>query len=82
VGKKDNEEEGNVQEYVTSKNSYNELFPGLSEWTRQRDFEVLRRLGYLVTYDHRDRCFIQEEFGIGWMDAPEVIDDDYLNGSW
>ena len=58
------------------------MFPGLSERTRQRDFEVLRRLGYLVTYDHRDRCFIQEEFGIGWMDAPEVIDDDYLNGSW
>lgn len=80
--KKDNEEEGDVRDYVTSKDSYNELFPGLSERTRQRDFEVLCRLGYQVTYDHRDRCFIQEEFNMGWMEAPEVIDDDYLNGTW
>ncbi len=80
--KKDNEEEGDVRDYVTSKDSYNELFPGLSERTRQRDFEVLCRLGYQVTYDHQDRCFIQEEFNMGWMEAPEVIDDDYLNGTW
>ena len=80
--KKDNEEEGDVRDYVTSKDSYNELFPGLSERTRQRDFEVLCRIGYQVTYDHQDRCFIQEEFNMGWMEAPEVIDDDYLNGTW
>lgn len=80
--KKDNEAEGEVQEYVTSKDSYNELFPGLSERTRQRDFEVLRRLGYQVFYDHRDRCFSQEEFSMGWAEAPEVIDDDYLAGNF
>lgn len=79
--KKDNEAEGEVQEYVTSKDSYNELFPGLSERTRQRDFHVLCRLGYQVFYDHRDHCFSQEEFSMNWAEAPDVIDDDYLEGN-
>lgn len=80
--KKDNEAEGEIQEYVTSKDCYNKLFPGLSERTRQRDFEVLCRLGHQVFYDHRDRCFRQEEFSMGWAEAPEVIDDDYLEGKF
>lgn len=80
--KKDNEAEGEVREYVTSKDSYNKLFPGLSERTRQRDFEVLCRLGYQVFYDHRDHCFSQEEFSMNWAEAPEVIDKDYLEGNY
>jgi len=80
--KKDNEEDGDVRDYVSSKDSYHELFPGLSERTRQRDFEVLRRLGYQVFYDHREHCFSQGEFHMGWAEAPEVIDDDYLEGTW
>ncbi len=80
--KKTNEEDGDFQEYTTSKESYNELFPGLSERTRQRDFEVLRNIGYGVFYDHRDHCFYQEDFHMGWAEAPEIIDDDFLNGTW
>ncbi len=80
--KKDNEEDGDVRDYVSSKDSYHELFPGLSERTRQRDFEVLSRLGYQVFYDHREHCFSQGEFHMGWAEAPEVIDDDYLEGTW
>lgn len=30
----------------------------------------------------RDRCFSQEEFNMGWAEAPEVIDDDYLEGKF
>ena len=80
--KKDNEEEGDVRDYVTSKDSYNELFPGLSERTRQRDFEVLRNIGYDVSYDHQDHYFRLDDFHLGWMEAPDVIDQDYLDGTW
>lgn len=80
--KKDNEEEGETREYFTAKDSYNQLFPGLSERTRQRDFEVLRNIGYQVFYDHLDHCFSQDEFDFAWNDAPQVIDHDYLEGNY
>ena len=80
--KKENEEEGDFREYQTSKDSYNELFPGLSERTRQRDFEVLRNIEYGVFYDHKDHCFYQDDFYVGWAETPDVIDDDYLDGTW
>lgn len=59
--KKDNQEDGDSQEYVTAKDSYHELFPGLSERTRQRDFEVLRSIGYDVSYDAVEHCFYQDD---------------------
>lgn len=80
--KKDNEAYGEIREYVTAKDSYNEMFPGLSERTRQRDFEFLREIGYDVSYDPWDHCFKQDDFPLGWAEAPDVIDDDYLNGEW
>ncbi len=80
--KKENQENGEDREYLTSKDSYNRLFPGLSERTRQRDFEVLRSIGYWVRYDAREHYFDQEEFAFAWSDAPEVIDNDYLEGTW
>lgn len=80
--KKSNEEDGDYQEYPTSKDCYNQLFPGLSERTRQRDFEILRRIGYRVWYDHSDHCFVQDDFDLGWMEAPDMVDDDFLDGTW
>ncbi len=80
--KKDREEDGEIQEYLTAKDSYNQLFPGLSEQTRQRDFEVLRNIGYDVSYDHQDHYFRLDNFHLGWMEAPDVIDQDYLDGTW
>ncbi|MDE7312640.1 MAG: hypothetical protein K2N87_13635 [Eubacterium sp.] len=63
---------GEQEEYVTAKSSYHELFPGLSERTRQRDFEVLTRIGYEIYFDNQDHCFVQqfcqeglrEDFGV------------------
>lgn len=46
----------------TSKVSYYEIFPDSSERTRQRDFETLRRIGFIVYYDDYDHCFKQWEF--------------------
>ena len=82
--KKDNEESGDVQEYVTAKDSYKELFPGLSERTRQRDFQVLRNIGYNVFYNPVEHCFYHDEyrFPLGWVDVPDEIDDDFVNGTW
>ena len=82
--KKDNEESGDVQEYVTAKDSYNELFPGLSERTRQRDFEVLRRIGYNIFYDPAEHCFCHDDycFPLGWTNVPDKIDDDFVEGTW
>lgn len=81
--KKDNQENGDFQEYVTSKDSYNKLFPGLSERTRQRDFELLRNIGYDVCYIADEHRFYQDDycFPLGWTDAPEVIDDDFMDGA-
>ena len=82
--KKDNEESGDVQEYVTAKDSYNELFPGLSERTRQRDFEVLRRIGYKIFYDPAEHCFCHDDycFPLTWIDTPDEVDDDFVEGTW
>lgn len=80
--KKENQKNGEEQEYFTAKDSYNQLFPGLSERTRQRDFEVLRNIGYWVRYDAQEHYFDQDEFAFAWCDAPEVIDKDYLEGNW
>lgn len=82
--KKDNQENGDVQEYVTSKDSYNELFPGLSERTRQRDFEVLRNIGYDVGYIPDEYRFYQDDyrFPLGWSNVREEIDDDFVDGNW
>ncbi len=82
--KKDNQENGDVQEYVTSKDSYNELFPGLSERTRQRDFEVLRNIGYDVGYIPDEHRFYQDDyrFPLGWSNVREEIDDDFVDGNW
>ncbi len=80
--KKENRENGEEQEYFTAKDSYNQLFPGLSERTRQRDFEVLRNIGYWVRYNAEEHCFDQEEFAFAWRDAPKTIDKDYLEGNW
>lgn len=80
--KKENQENGEEQEYFTAKDSYNQLFPGLSERTRQRDFEVLRNIGYWVRYNVEEHYFDQGEFAFTWCDAPETIDKDYLEGNW
>ena len=82
--KKENQEDGESQEYVTAKDCYNELFPGLSERTRQRDFEILRKLGHQFFYDSVDHCFSYNErdFCLGWVDAPKKIDNNYLDGVW
>lgn len=80
--KKENRENGEDQEYFTAKDSYNQLFPGLSERTRQRDFEVLRNIGYWVRYNAEEHYFDQGEFSFAWCDAPRVIDRDYLEGNW
>lgn len=81
--KKDNQEDDDSQEYVTAKDSYNELFPGLSERTRQRDFEILRKLGHQVFYDFSEHCFSynEDDFCLGWVNAPDKIDDDFLDGA-
>ncbi|MEY8336974.1 hypothetical protein AALB16_02950 [Lachnospiraceae bacterium 62-35] len=82
--KRDNQGDGDFREYLTSKDSYNQLFPGLSERTRQRDFEVLRHIGYEVSYNPFDHCFLQDDysFHLGWVDAPDEMDDDFLDGTW
>ena len=82
--KKDNEEDGEVREYFTAKDSYNRMFPGLSERTRQRDFQMLRRLGHRIFYHFTEHCFSYDEddFCLGWVDAPDKIDDDFLDGTW
>lgn len=59
--KKDREDIwGEQEEYITAKRFYHELFPGLSERTRQRDFEVLTRIGYEIYFDKQDHCFVQQ----------------------
>ncbi|MCI9592027.1 MAG: hypothetical protein HFG42_16080 [Lachnospiraceae bacterium] len=80
--KKDNQTDGCVKEYVTAKDCYQELFPGLSERTRQRDFEMLQKLGHQIFYDFSEHCFSynEDDFCLGWVDAPEKIDDDFLDG--
>lgn len=80
--KKDNQADGCVKEYVTAKDCYQELFPGLSERTRQRDFEMLQKLGHQIFYDFSEHCFSynEDDFCLGWVDAPEKIDDDFLDG--
>lgn len=80
--KKEKRENGEEQEYFTAKDSYNQLFPGLSERTRQRDFEVLRNIGYWIRYNAQEHYFDQEEFNFAWCDAPKEIDKDYLEGNW
>ena len=80
--KKENRENGEEQEYFTAKDSYNQLFPGLSERTRQRDFEVLRNIGYWVSYNAEEHYFDQGEFSFAWCYASRVIDRDYLEGNW
>lgn len=82
--KKDNEEDGDVREYFTAKDSYNQMFPGLSERTRQRDFEVLRNIGYQVFYDAADHCFYQDEdcFVLVCKPLQDKIDDDFVDGTW
>lgn len=82
--KKDNEEDGDVREYFTAKDSYNQMFPGLSERTRQRDFEVLRNIGYQVFYDSADHCFYQDEDRFTLVCEPlrDEIDDDFVDGTW
>lgn len=82
--KKDNQAENGFQEYVTAKDSYNEMFPGLSERTRQRDFEILRKLGHQIFYDSADHCFSynEDDFCLGWVDAPDKIKEDFLDGTW
>ena len=77
-------ESGDVQEYVTAKDSYNELFPGLSERTKQRDFEVLRRIGYKIFYDPAEHCFCHDDycFPLSWIDTPDEVDDDFVEGTW
>lgn len=80
--KKDNQADGCVKEYVTAKDCYQKLFPGLSERTRQRDFEMLQTLGHQIFYDSSEHCFSynEDDFRLGWVDAPEKIDDDFLDG--
>lgn len=82
--KKDNEEEGEIREYVTAKDSYNQMFPGLSERTRQRDFNVLCSIGYNVFYNSSDHCFCQDEdrFVLVCKPMQEKIDDDFVDGTW
>lgn len=82
--KKDNEEDGEVREYITAKDSYNQMFPGLSERTRQRDFEVLRNIGYQVFYNSSDHCFSWDEdsFTLACKPLREEIDDDFVDGTW
>lgn len=46
----------------TSKDSYYEICPDSSERTRQRDFETLRRIGFIVYYDNQNHCFEQWGF--------------------
>ena len=81
--KKDFQGSGDVREYITARDSYRELFPNLSERTRQRDFQVLRDIGFDVYYDQYDHCFRQDDFRfpLGWTDAPEKIDDAFLDGT-
>lgn len=81
--KKDFQESGDGREYITARDSYRELFPNLSERTRQRDFQVLRDIGFDVYYDQYDHCFRQDDFRfpLGWTDAPEKIDDAFLDGT-
>ena len=82
--KKENQAEGNFQEYFTAKDCYNQLFPGLSERTRQRDFQMLRKLGHRIFYHSAEHCFSYDEddFCLGWVVAPDKIDDDFLDGTW
>ena len=82
--KKDNEEDGEVREYFTAKDSYNQMFPGLSERTRQRDFEVLRNIGFQVFYDSAEHCFYQDEDSFTLVCEPlkEEISDDFIDGTW
>ncbi|MCI8295128.1 MAG: hypothetical protein HFG22_04465 [Lachnospiraceae bacterium] len=80
----EDQEEGDPQGCVTAKVCYDTLFPGLSERTRQRDFAILRKLGHQIFYDHVDHCFSynEDDFRLGWVDAPKKIDDAYLDGVW
>lgn len=82
--KKDNQADGCMEQYVTAKDCYQELFSGLSERTRQRDFETLRRLGHQISYDFWEHCFSynEDDFFLPWVDAPEQIDDEFLDGIW
>ncbi|MCI8663722.1 MAG: hypothetical protein HFG69_10855 [Hungatella sp.] len=82
--KKDNAADGDVREYFTAKDSYNRMFPGLSERTRQRDFEMLRNMGYQVFYDPVDHCFSWDEDSFVLVCRPlrEEIDDDFVDGTW
>lgn len=68
--------------YLTAKESYRMLFPEVSESTRQRDFQLLSEIGYVVRYDRFERYFWTDGFEFSWQDAPENFDEEYLDGNW
>lgn len=81
--KKEQEMDGTCPECLTARDSYRQLFPGLSERTRQRDFALLRRIGYDISYDRYEQRYVQDNsFAFAWVEAPDVIDEDYLDGIW
>lgn len=76
------EDKEECQEYLTAKESYHMLFPEMSESTRQRDFQLLSEIGYVVRYDSSGRYFWTDGFEFSWQDAPEQLDEEYLDGNW
>ena len=57
--------------YYSCKTCYYELFPDANERMRQRDFELLNHIGYIVDYDNNERrykmwegYYLRETFGV------------------
>ena len=58
------------------KQNYEELFPDIPDRTRQRDFTVLRNIGYPIEYIREYRYYnawdyteFREDFGLFWKDG-------------
>jgi len=45
---------------------------------------VLRNIGYDVSYDLVEHYFYQDDyrFPLGWTEAPDEMDDDFVDGMW
>lgn len=47
------EEKYDRKKYISCKDKYEQLFPGESDRTRQRDFQTLYRIGYPIRYNRK-----------------------------
>jgi len=61
--------EGTIKRGKTCKDYYKEMYPGFSDRTMQRDFQVLSRVGFPVRYDRRLRYyeFFEEDEEWPWI---------------